>query len=140
MHENVVFVFGAGGRVSCVARETGEQVWSRNVWDDFQAPEGYFGAGSSPIVIGDLLLLNVGAKNAGIVAFDVNSGETKWQLTDELASYSSPVRMDTGSGEIVVFVTRLSVVTVDPDGGTELSRFPFGARGAYREWCESVGI
>jgi len=129
VHEDHVYVFGAGGQLSCVARGTGEEIWSRNVWADFQPPEGYFGAGSSPIVIGDRVVLNVGATKAGIVAFDARTGDTEWQLTDELASYSSPVRVDSGSDTFVIFITRFNVVVIDPESGTELSRLSFGQRG-----------
>lgn len=129
IHKDSVYLFGAGGDLHCVAFDTGEVRWSRQLDRDFSAPEGYFGAGSTPIVAGDKLLMNVGGRGAGIVALALADGSTVWKATDELASYSSPVAATIGGRRQVIFVTRLSVVSVDPANGAELFRFPFGMRG-----------
>ena len=47
-----VYVYGAAGDLHAVKLDTGKVVWSRALNDDYQAPDGYFGAGSSPIVLG----------------------------------------------------------------------------------------
>jgi len=125
-----VYIFGAGGQLSCVNAETGEELWSRPTWEEFEPPEGFFGAGSTPILVDGLVIVNVGARGAGIVAFDAATGETKWQRTDELASYSSPVLVETGARPYVVFVTRFHLMTVVPETGEELSAMDFGERGA----------
>ena len=130
VHENRVYLFGPSGELACVALDSGKTVWARNVDQDFKAPEGYFGAGSSPIVEGDKLLLNVGGRDgAGIVAFSLADGKTLWKSTDEAASYSSPVVTTLGGRRQVVFVTRLNVVSLDPQGGKVQFQFPFGQRG-----------
>lgn len=125
-----VFVLGAAGDLHCLSLADGTHRWSRSTARDFSAPEGYFGIGSTPIVDGDRLLVNVGGKsNAGIVAFSVEDGSTLWQATDEQASYSSPVAVTREGVRHVVFVTRLSALSVDPENGKVRWKFPFGARG-----------
>ena len=124
------FVLGPAGELACLETDTGKRIWQRNVYQDFKAPDGYFGAGSSPIVEGDKLLINVGGgKGAGIVALSIADGKTLWTSTDELASYSSPVAVTLDGVRHVIFVTRLNVVSVDPADGSVRFRFPFGARG-----------
>jgi outer membrane protein assembly factor BamB len=72
-----VFLLGPGGELACLELKTGKQVWLRNICKDFKAPEGYFGAGSSPIAEGDKLLVNVGGRDgAGLVAFSPADGKT----------------------------------------------------------------
>jgi len=130
IHDGRVYLVGPGGELACVDLETGKQVWFRNVSQDFKAPDGYFGAGSSPIVEGDKLLLNVGGRDgAGLVALSLADGQTMWKATDEAASYSSPAAATIEGVRHVVFVTRLNVVSVDPQNGAVHFRFPFGARG-----------
>ena len=73
-----IYVYGAAGDMHAVKLETGKVLWSRAINDDYQAPDGYFGAGSSPIVLGERLLVNVGADDAGIVAGDTKTGMTLW--------------------------------------------------------------
>ena len=47
----------------------------------------------------------------------------------ERASYSSPVAVTVGGVRHVIFVTRLSVVSLDPDNGKVRFQFPFGRIG-----------
>ncbi len=125
-----VYLLGPGGELACLELATGKQVWLRNICKDFNAPEGYFGTGSSPILEGDKLLVNVGGKDgAGLVAFSPADGKTLWKATDEAASYSSPVAATVAGVRQVIFVTRLNVVSIDPANGEVRFRFPFGARG-----------
>lgn len=129
IHKDLVIVFGAEGNLHCVALKTGKKLWSRPAYKDFGGDEGYFGAGSTPIVEGEKLLVNVGGKGAGLVAFALADGKTLWQATDEGASYSSPVAVTLDGVRHVIFVTRLNAVSVNPENGAVRFRIPFGARG-----------
>jgi outer membrane protein assembly factor BamB len=131
IHKDRVFLYGAGGNLHCLALADGSKLWSRAAFKDFEAAEGYFGAGSSPIVIGDKLLVNVGGdrKEAGIVAFLVKTGETVWQATETEASYSSPISVVLNGVPQVVFVTRYHAVSLNAADGREYWRLPFGQRG-----------
>jgi outer membrane protein assembly factor BamB len=130
VHESRVYLLGPGGELACLALDTGKRVWFRNLRQDFKAPDGYFGTGSSPIVESGKLLLNVGGSGgAGLVALSLMDGKTLWKATDEAASYSSPTAATIDNLRHVVFVTRLNVVSVDPETGSVRFRFPFGARG-----------
>jgi outer membrane protein assembly factor BamB len=126
-----VFVFGAGGGLHALSLTDGQKLWSHDCTEEFRAPEGYFGIGSTPIVAGNRLICNVGAarQGAGVVAFDTGSGKVVWQATDEQASYSSPVAATVDGVRHVIFAARLSALSLDPESGKVLFQFPFGARG-----------
>jgi outer membrane protein assembly factor BamB len=126
---NRVFAIGAAGQVICVALDSGRTQWTRDAATDFRAQEGYFGFGSSPIVVGSNVLINIGGDNAGIVAFDTQTGKTSWAATDCRASYSSPVVATLAGKPAVIFIARLNAVALDPNDGTVLWSIPFGARG-----------
>ena len=130
VHKNQVYVYGAAGDLHCLRLEDGTKIWSRASYEDFDGDEGYFGAGSTPIVAGGKLLVNVGgAGNAGLVAFDLLTGKTLWQATAEAASYSSPTLATIAGREHAVFVTRMNAIAVDPANGKTAFQFPFGKRG-----------
>lgn len=129
IHDNRVFLVGAQGDLHCVSLRDGKKLWTRNTFEEFKAPEGYFGAGSTPIVAGDTVVMNVGAPGAGIVAFAVADGSTKWQSTDEAASYSTPCLTTIDGRQQLIFVTRLTTVALDPTSGNVAWRYPFGMRG-----------
>ena len=127
--QDSVFAFGAAGDLVCVALDSGKVRWRRELAGDYDAPEGYFGVGSTPILAGGKLLVNVGGKSAGLVAIDPLSGKTVWQGTAEVASYSSPTLATLGGQEHAIFVTRLNCVAVDPATGKATTLFPFGRSG-----------
>lgn len=128
---NRVFVFGAAGDLHAVALQDGTPLWSRQLATQYEAEEGYFGAGSTPIVVGGLLIAPVGGRDgAGLVAVDTRDGKTRWTAVDQEAAYASPVTMRVGDETRVIAVLRLSTVMVDPASGEVLRRFDFGRRGA----------
>jgi len=134
-----VYVYGALGGLRCLDVATGETIWSRDTFDDFNSkepfrgepPEGYFGLAGTPIVEGDKLLVNVGgdAQGAGIVAFSCATGRTVWQATRERAGYASPVAVTVDGTRHVIFVTRLSLLSLDPETGSVRFQLPFGRLG-----------
>jgi outer membrane protein assembly factor BamB len=129
IHKDRVFLYGAAGDLHCVDVTNGQQLWSRNPLREFAGQEGYFGAGSTPIVAEGKLLLNVGGRKVGIVAFDIEQGAIAWQATEERASYSSPTLAQIDGRPQVIFVTRLHALSLDPGTGEVGFRFPFGQRG-----------
>jgi outer membrane protein assembly factor BamB len=128
--ENRVFVFGVEGHLRCLDSTTGDAIWSRDTQEDFSAPEGYFGTGSSPLHFQDRLIVNIGGRdNASIVAFSTKDGSTIWKNFNDTASYSSPVVVNVNGTIHAIVVTRLHVVSLNPKDGTVRFSFPFGARG-----------
>ena len=131
IHENRVYVFGVRGGLRCLDLRSGDTVWSHETHREFGAPEGYFGAASTPIIDGDRLLVNVGAprSTAGIVAYELVSGKMLWKAVQDHASYSSPVAATVDGVRHVIFVTRAKTLSIDPANGKVRFEFPFGQRG-----------
>jgi outer membrane protein assembly factor BamB len=131
IHAGRVYSFSADGHLNCVELETGKPVWHRQTHREFHASPGYFGAGSSPLVEGRMVIVNVGGDRdgAGIVAFDLENGKTMWTSTREQASYSSPMAMTLNGTRHLLCITRLNLVSLDPTTGKERFRTPFGQRG-----------
>lgn len=112
-----VFTHGADGLLHGLDFATGKMLWSVDTRKTFDAPKGYFGVASSPVVDGNKVLVNVGGKQGGIVAFDAASGKTLWTSTADEASYSSPIVADIGGQHTAVFFTRTGLVALDPADG-----------------------
>jgi outer membrane protein assembly factor BamB len=111
------YTLGAEGVLLCLDLKGGKKVWEKSLAKDYELRDSYSGVGSSPILEGDRLLVNVGAKGAGIVAFDKDTGKEVWKATDDPASYSSPVAATVGGARHVVFFTRTGLVDLDPKDG-----------------------
>jgi outer membrane protein assembly factor BamB len=123
-----VVALGADGDLHAVEAATGKKLWHRNVRADYRAPKGYFGVGASPIVIADRLLVNVGARGAGIVAFDPATGKELWKATDDPPSYAAPNVIDFGGKPHAAFFTRSGLVVVDPADGKVKFTKPWRSR------------
>ncbi len=125
-----VFLFGASGDLRCVSFADGREIWLRHTHKDFGAREGYFGAGSTPIVIDDKLLVNVGGfRGPAVAAFSLDKGKTLWETFEDTASYCSRVAAMRDGKQLAIFITRLNLVGLDPADGAVKFQVPFGRRG-----------
>jgi outer membrane protein assembly factor BamB len=116
-----VYVFGAQGQLTSIDLGTGKWIWTIDTMQRFRVPKGFFGAAGSPLVEQGRVIANIGGrldgKSAGIVAFDVNTGEILWTAADDDASYSSPVSATFGGQPTAVFLTRNGLLGIDPANG-----------------------
>ena len=126
---DLVFLFGTDGGLFCLSAKDGKTVWKTNVQQKYRSPPGYFGSGSTPLIAGDKLIVNVGGKSAGVVAFEKTSGKEIWKSVDDRASYSSPIIANAGAQQLLICVTRLNLVGLNPADGKVLFETPFGVRG-----------
>jgi outer membrane protein assembly factor BamB len=125
---NRVYTLGAEGMLTCLELDTGKKVWARPVNEDYRVRKNFFGVGTTPLVEGNLLLVNVGAPGAGIVAFAKDTGKEVWRATDDAASYSSPVAATIDGVRHVFFFTREGLVSLDPARGAVHFRKRWRAR------------
>jgi outer membrane protein assembly factor BamB len=128
-----VVCYGAAGDLACVDLESGKLLWLRPLRKETRAEDGYFGAGSSPLITEGTVIVNVGGREAGIVGVDLETGQTRWSATSYDASYSSPVAtrvmVDGQARAAALVVTRLRTVLLDVETGQVYGEVDFGARG-----------
>jgi len=114
---DAIYALGYGGKLSAVNLKDGTKKWTVDFQKDYKSPEGYFGYGQGLIAIGKNLIANVGAKGAGIVAFDLETGKEAWKATDDPASYSTPASIDWNGKPHAVVFTRTGLVVIDAATG-----------------------
>ena len=135
--KGMVYLHGVTAWLTCLDLYTGKLIWQRDLANDYRVPQYFFGKGSSPIVSGELLILNLGGgSNECIAAFNCKSGKTEWILRDEWgASYSSPTlaRIHDRSVCLVLAGGESKPATgglliFDPKTGERLIRFPWRSK------------
>ena len=125
-----VYIFGIAGDLRCLSVTDGDEVWHRDTTADFNIPESYFGAGSSPVLHDGKLIVNVGGRDeSAVVAFSANDGSTLWKSFADTASYSSPIVTGSTGIDHALVITRNHMLSLDPDNGEVRFQFPFGMRG-----------
>jgi len=58
---NLLFTSGATGKLHCLELATGRVVWMRDIDGEFKVPQDFFGTATTPLLEGNLLIINVGA-------------------------------------------------------------------------------
>lgn len=123
-----IFTLGANGDLRAWTLAEGKPLWNRNIRDDYKVGKGFFGIACSPLVVGGNLVVNVGGKGAGVVAFNPANGEERWKATDDAASYSSPAAAEIDGKTAAVFLTRHGLRVFDVANGKEMYEFAFKPR------------
>jgi len=141
--EDRVYTFGAEGMLHCLRVTDGKLLWKIDTMARFDVAQNFFGVGSAPVIDGDLLICNIGGSNedsrdappgaldrvhgkdSGVVAFDKRTGEVKYHVSDELASYASPT-LATIDGRRWLFVfARGGLLGMNPASGKIDFHFPW---------------
>ena len=104
-----VYIFGVQGKLHCLNVSDGHLLWKVDTADRYNVVQNFFGTASTPIVEEDLLIAQIGgsppgtpkniwasngnppSNGTGIVAFNKLTGEVVYEISDELASYASPI-------------------------------------------------
>ncbi|MFL5240565.1 MAG: PQQ-binding-like beta-propeller repeat protein [Gemmataceae bacterium] len=120
-----IYTLGVTGILSCFEADKGKLLWQKDTLKEFNAPNLFFGVSGSPLVDGDFVLLNVGGKNASIVALDRKTGEVAWKKLDDPASYSSGIVFGKGKERQAVFLTGKGLVALHPQTGALFWQQPF---------------
>ncbi|MFV0446457.1 MAG: PQQ-binding-like beta-propeller repeat protein [Planctomycetaceae bacterium] len=145
--ENHCYTLGAEGVLSCLSLTDGKPVWRRKLRDEYTIPDGFFGVGCSPILEGNRLIVLVGGQpNAGVVAFDSQTGKTIWEAVGKstwngvlneqgeacewtgkemVVSYSSPIVATIHGQRHLLCLTRQGLVSLDPASGNERLKYWF---------------
>lgn len=125
-----IVTLGASGALAVRSTQTGKVVWQRNINRDYDVRKGFFGTATSPLVVGQKVIVNVGgqAKDAGVVAFDLASGKELWRTAKDEVSYSSPTLATIHGEQLAVFLTRAGLLGVNVERGTVKFARPWRAR------------
>jgi outer membrane protein assembly factor BamB len=119
-----VYTFGITGLLTCFDADNGNQVWQLDTLKEFDAKNLFFGASCSPLIVGNRILVNVGGKDASIVAIDKNNGKVLWHKLDDKASYSSGIVIKKGGVEQAIFLTAKGLVSLSPEDGKVFWQHP----------------
>jgi len=122
----IVYVLGASGKLHALKADKGQAVWSHDLQKEYGAKPPQWGASMSPLVEGDLLLVDAGGANdASILAFDKKTGKEVWRTFDDKPGYSTPIAITVGGVRQVLFFTARNLVAVRPGDGAILWRIPW---------------
>lgn len=134
----LVLTMGAEGKLSAIDLATGQLIWQRNLLPEFALQQNFFGVGSTPLLENGHLIVNLGAKDACVVAIQCRTGKIAWAAPaprDWGPSYAAPVSATVhGLRRVFVFAGGESrpasggLLCVDPKDGSVDFSFPWRGR------------
>jgi outer membrane protein assembly factor BamB len=112
-----VYTFGATGILNALDAGKGTVVWSRNVSSDTGTKVPFWGFASSPLVIGDVVIVAAAGQLAG---YDVGTGNRRWLGPAGGGGYSSPQLVTIDGVAQVLLMSGAGVTSVAPADGKQL--------------------
>jgi len=120
------FSFGAMGHVHALDAASGRVLWARHLTADLQASINVWGVTSAPLVVGDLVIFQVGGEpEACLVALEVQTGRERWRALSGKSSYSSPRLIRQGDRDVVLAWTAAWLAGVEPATGKVFWQEPY---------------
>lgn len=122
----LVYAVSALGKLWAVERTKGGLAWQKDLKKEYGAGVPTWGVASSPVVVDDLLLHNVGGEPGYLLmAFDKTTGDVAWHSGSGHAGYSLPLTIEVGGVRQTVFFTAKKVLGADPATGEILWTRPW---------------
>lgn len=118
---DTVYAVGSDMILRAVAVDHGAVRWQVDLAKDLGARPLRWGFATSPLVDGDLVLLEVGAgEGKGVAALDAATGKTRWTALTSGGSYGSPIAVTLGGTRqyIVAATASRQVVGLNRQGQT----------------------
>lgn len=79
IEDNRIYVQSGTGRLVCIHRETGKEIWAVDVDKDFECEYHTWGNSETPLIVDDKIICTPGGKKTSVVAFDKMTGKLAWQ-------------------------------------------------------------
>ena len=118
---NRVYTVGSTGILNCLDFETGEQLWTTNIFEEHEAEAPPWGVSISPLVFGELVVVSAG----GAVAYHRETGEIAWVGYRNKSGYSSPLLTTLAGVEQIVIFNQGLVTAHEPLSGGLLWKQPW---------------
>ncbi|MBE2287335.1 MAG: PQQ-binding-like beta-propeller repeat protein [Prosthecobacter sp.] len=105
------------GDLLCFDAATGKILWQKNIQQETEANIPDWGFSGSPLVSGDLIIVNVGKAGAAV---EKTTGKLVWKSDTDNAGYSTPYPITVNGKAQVVIGSGRAYKGVDPKNGTVL--------------------
>jgi len=138
IYDGKILTQGGTGIVNCLDARTGNVLWSHDTIAETGADVVVWGKSGSPLVVDEMVIVNVGAPNdeaargyyhSSLVAYDLESGKLRWAAGNRQASYASPLLATLAGERQIVMVNEKYITAHRVDDGAVLWEYPWANEG-----------
>ena len=110
-----VYALSGKGALQCLDAADGRAVWDCDLLKKFGGSPPEYGFAASPVVMGDLLVVVVGAGHGqSLAAFDKANGRVRWTALDDKIGYSTPCQVAIDGASQIIVLMGEALVSVAP--------------------------
>ena len=120
-----VFVVSSYLQMFCLNAATGTTVWSVDLPATYGGSVIAWQNAASPLLVGDHIFINCNAPGHRLLALNKQDGSPAWKTQDDAMTQASPVYATLAGVPQVIFFAQSGLVSVSPDTGAALWRYPF---------------
>ena len=114
-----VVATGQHGEVVCLESLTGRHLWTVNLETDLGGQPVKWKYAASPLILGNKVIVEPGAKDGAVAALNLETGELLWKAGSDEPAYASSIPYPGG----IASLTRRSFMGIDPADGRVLFNY-----------------
>lgn len=114
-----IYVFSGTGRLSCLEKTTGKEIWAVEVDKDFECEYHVWGNSETPLIVDDKIICTPGGKKTSVVAFDKMTGKLAWQSKSlgGVRAYASATIYEYKNFRYILAVIGTDLIALVPETG-----------------------
>ena len=121
---NTVYSLGRKGQLFALDVRNGKKLWETHLVKNHHALQPFHGFTTSPIVQGEVLVLETGGTKANAISgFDKNSGKLLWAVGTDTVNYQSPIFTSIAGQSHLLFAGDKYVYGLDHKSGKKFWEF-----------------
>lgn len=123
----IVFVYDSNMVLHALSSSSGKPLWKADLIRQFMGENIMWKNASSPLLVGELVIVCGGGKDQSFVGFEQKDGKVRWKSGNETPTHATPVLATIHGKQQVIFLCRSGLVSIDPLNGKEVWKqsFPF---------------
>jgi outer membrane protein assembly factor BamB len=116
-----VYTLSRSGALFCFDKENGKVLWQKDIEKDFSLFAPQWGYAGSPVIRGDMLLLNAGESG---LALDKNSGKKIWaSKAATTGGYATPVLFPYEGIQHAALFSQTGLYVIEVESGKQLASY-----------------
>ena len=114
-----LYIMSAYGKLLCMNSNNGEDIWTVDLFKEFNGRNIRWGVTENLLVDEDKLFVTTGGVESNVIALDRNIGELIWMCAGngEKSAYNSPALIEHNNRKLLVTMTENSVLGIDASDG-----------------------
>ncbi len=130
IYGNHGYILSGTGKLFCFNTENGDEIWSKNIHEDYGGKIVRFGITENLVIKDNMLFCTPGGEETNIIALDRFTGKLIWKNKglSEPNAYCSPIVIDLGKKSYFITMTAHTIFSIETKTGKTAWMYKFESR------------